>query len=160
MRIIIVFLLIGLGLFWGPPETITAAPSSLNCTEIPGTFESWKLLNIHEDQYKVIRWFVHPLLSDCRGIAHSLLIDCKEHLILRSVFTIDQSGNMVESRAELQMVDGYWKKGRGVYVRNAVDVKTGSTTFFFTLEGGKPAEREVTIPIRSTYSCDQPVLSR
>ena len=141
----IVFLVLALA-FGAPALADTTSPI---CTEVPDSFHEWRLLDIHDDEVKVSRWFRHPIDASCHGISVALLLDCKEYPIVRSVFTLGENDVALESRTLLRGEDDQWRTGSGVNFRR--DVAGGKRVAIFVLNSPDPFRREVTL----TEPCEQ-----
>lgn len=143
----IVFLVLALA-FGAPALADTTSPI---CTEVPDSFHEWRLLDIHDDEVKVSRWFRHPIDASCHGISVALLLDCKEYQIVRSVFTLGENDTAVEPRTLLRGEDNRWRAGSGVNVVFRRDIANDRRLAIFELNSPDHFRREVTL----TKPCEQ-----
>lgn len=126
------------------------------CTEIPNSFDDWRLIDVNQDKHGVVRWFSHHLLPNCMGVSEHLLLDCREYPIVRGVYTSGESGERKNPYTAVHIIDGRWVEGNGrARVDWFTEVETGKklvlVTPEFELEPGSPQSREIelTEPCRS-----------
>ncbi|MBI2640563.1 MAG: hypothetical protein HYW91_01595 [Candidatus Sungbacteria bacterium] len=129
---VIAALAVILGVYHGVAASgIVVAPA---CVEIPESFESWKLTDVDEDGYRVIRWFTHPNLPACHGISVSLLLGCKEYPVIRSTFLLGKNDEAKEQHSTLRVAEDRWETGSVVEFLLGTGVETGEKSAVMVLD--------------------------
>lgn len=135
--------LVALAIIFQCVAPVFASEVPTGCTEVPDSFAEWRLLDIQDDEVKVIRWFQHPTNIGCRGVSIALLLDCKEYQVARSVFTLGENDVAVKPWTLLRTEDDQWKTGSGVNMIFRRDVASGTRLAIFKLNSPEQFTREV-----------------
>ena len=124
------------------------------CEAVPDNFHAWQLLNIQNDEEKVIRWFHHPTYAFCRGISYAALLDCKEYEVLRSVYLIGKDDVVLEPRVKVRLEDNQWVEGTSVTIAVVKEIETRKRVLRIELRGGPPYARDIIL----TEPCEEIIL--
>ncbi len=146
----------------GGASPYISAPKE-KCDAILDSFDKWLPLNIHKDQYVVMRWFQHPSIPNCRGFLQSLLIECREQPFLRTVFVLDKDHRAVNPFVSIRLQDGRWVDGAGAWVGYVLDAETLEMTVTVTVTldpwpGNSPQGMEIRLKSPRESSVPSPVL--